>query len=73
MKVQSNDGAWTLECETDFDGPLPLNWYYEGRVFPYDPPPPIRRELEDKAWLEFHGRDVPDPDEYYEDHREEYR
>ena len=58
FNVHSDDGAWTLECEYDFDGPLPLNWYYQGKVFPYDPPEAIRRDLEHKAWLEFQGRGV---------------
>lgn len=52
--VHSDDGAWLLRFEADFDGIYPVEWIYNG--FRAEPSRAIRNELERKAYSYYHER-----------------
>lgn len=62
INVYSDDSAWRAQFQYDNDGPLDATWFYQGKQFPYEPPPTIRVELERRAWDDWRGRDLPDED-----------
>lgn len=52
--VHSDDSAWMLRFEADFDGIYPVEWIYLG--FHSEPSQEIRDELERKAFSYFHEK-----------------
>ena len=52
--VHSDDGAWLMRFEADFDGIYPAEWIFLG--IRSEPPIGIRNELERKAFNYFHER-----------------